>query len=119
MLFSDSAKYVIANAKELSLQFPGKVHAACLANEIRLYRDGEQLSEYKGMRVPFKAGTYTDRDNGRVYSAAEWQKFAIDVVLGRNSEILTSTMFGPTYQGRTKHAVGKRWHPSGPRHVER
>ncbi|MBI2373469.1 MAG: DEAD/DEAH box helicase family protein [Deltaproteobacteria bacterium] len=105
ILFSDSAEYVAANAKQLSNQIPGKLHAACLGNEIRIFQNGEELKSIAGHTLPLKPGEYkkdpnapANADTNRAYAANEWQNFALNEIIGPNGEIATTTMFGPVYQ---------------------
>jgi hypothetical protein len=105
VLFSDSPDYVLASAKQLSTEIPGKLHAACLANEIRFFMDGEEVEEVAGHAAPFKAREYrrdptqpADPATNRAYGAHEWQKFVLDEVIGRDPDVITTTMLGPVYQ---------------------
>ncbi len=104
VLFSDSAEYVMASAKEMSKQIPGKIHAACLAKEIRLFQDGEELKTIAGHTLPFVPAAYrrdpnapADPATNRAYSETEWQQFALAEIIGPKAEIATTTMFGPVY----------------------
>ncbi len=97
VLFSDSPEFVVATAQRLSSAQrgehalpPGKLHAACLAKEIRLYQDGKLVDTYKP-----KAYVAAD---GHTVPAGEWQKYVIDEIIGKNPDVLTTTMLGPVYQ---------------------
>ncbi|MCK6548697.1 DEAD/DEAH box helicase [Myxococcota bacterium] len=105
VLFSDSAKYVLETAQQLSAKIPGKVHAACLGTEIRLFQNGKELTKYGQFDLPFKQKEYrknpdqpADGVANRDYPAAEWQQFVLNEIIGPDKEVATSTMFGPVYQ---------------------
>lgn len=104
VLFSDNSKFVLESAQELSRKIPGKIHAAGLGSEIRLYRDGEELKEFAGHALPFKQKAYRkdpERDAGpdnRQHEPHEWQQFVLNEVIGANEEVLTTTLFAPVYQ---------------------
>lgn len=105
VLFSDSSKYVLASAQQLSNEIPGKLHAACLGTEIRFFQNGKELTTLGKHKLPFKQGEFRkDPDlppnatDNRAYPAAEWQQFVINEMIGTNAEIATTTMFGPVYQ---------------------
>ncbi|MFH1812147.1 MAG: DEAD/DEAH box helicase [Pseudomonadota bacterium] len=97
VLFSDSAEYVLQSAQRLSEKVPGKVHAACLAKEIRLFQNGKELKAFQGHTLPFKPTEYTD-DSGRTYDKDTWHKFVLDKVIAPSTEVASASMFGPVYQ---------------------
>jgi hypothetical protein len=104
VLFSDSSEYVLATAKQLSTEIPGKLHAAALGSEIRFFQNGKELKELGGHALPFKQGAYrpdpsrpAGPDN-REHAPGEWQQFVLNEVIGKNPEVVTSTLHGPTYQ---------------------
>jgi hypothetical protein len=86
ILFSDSAPYVLENARTLSEEIPGKIHAACLAKEIHFYQNGKELTELGGKKLPLKQ------------DGADWHQKVLDQTIAENGEIATTTLFGPTYQ---------------------
>jgi len=97
VLFSDDPDYVLQSAQTLSKKVPGKLHAACLGKEIHFFQDGKKLTELDGHKLPFTKQPYVDAD-GRTYDANQWQKFVLDQVIGKNSDVTTATLFGPAYQ---------------------
>ncbi len=96
ILFSDSAEYVTQSALEMSKKIPGKVHAAALGKEIRLFQNGKELTEFEGHKLPFKEQEYSTKE--RKFPAKEWQQFVLAEVLGQNTDVATTTLFGPVYQ---------------------
>lgn len=96
VLFSDSADYVLASAKQLSVEIPGKVHAAAPGKEIRFFQNGKELTELHGLKLPFREQEYATKD--RKYPAKEWQQFVLSEVIGQDTDVATTTLFGPVYQ---------------------
>ncbi len=96
VLFSDSAPYVVASAKRLSEQIPIKLHAACLAGEIKIFQDGKEVASYG-------PNAYQGKD--RRYEPHEWQQYVMDEVLKPDREVATATMYGPSYQ----HGQNLQW----------
>lgn len=104
-LFSDSAEYVVSTARQLSEALPGKLHAACLAGEIRVFQDGEELKTLGAHTLPFKQQAYrkdpskpADPATNRQHGPDEWQSFVLSEIIGANKEFATTTLLGPVYQ---------------------
>lgn len=105
VLFSDSSRYVLESARLLSERIPGKVHAACLGKEIRLFQDGKELDAYRGHALPFVEAEHrrdptkpADAADNRIWPATDWQQFVLGEILGKSPEVVTATMLGPVYQ---------------------
>ncbi len=96
VLFTDSAEYVVQSAQRMSEKIPGKIHAAALGKEIRLFQNGKELKELDGHTLPFKEQEY--KTSERTYAAKDWQQYVLSEVLGQNTDVATTTLFGPVYQ---------------------
>lgn len=105
VLFSDSADYVLETAKQLSTEVPGKLHAAALGKEIRVFQNGVELKALGPHALPFTQQAYrkdpgapADPATNRQHGADEWQQFVLNEVIGANKEFTTTTLLGPVYQ---------------------
>lgn len=105
VLFADDREMVLDSARELSKQLPGKFHAACLNNEIHVFKNGRAVPKFHGHEVPFTARPYRNdldrspnKTDNRHYRAAQWQQFVLGEVLSPNLDVATVSMVGQTYQ---------------------
>jgi hypothetical protein len=95
-----------STARELSKQAPpGKVHAACLNDEIRLFQGGVELTTFAGHTLPFRPHPYrndmskpSNKTTNRHFPKAQWQQYVLGELLGPTRDVLTCTMLGQTYQ---------------------
>jgi hypothetical protein len=105
VLFSDDKDMVLLNARTMSERIPGKIHAACLGDEIRLFQNGAELKEHKGHALPFKPKPYrldmnapSDPVKNRHHRKNQWQQFVLGELLGPNRDVTTCSMLGQVYQ---------------------
>lgn len=105
ILFSDDREMVLKTAEELSKRIPGKLHAACLNDTIRLFKNGTELTQLGPHELPFRHKAYrndpTARSNkttNRHYPPAQWQQFVLAEVLSPNEDVQSCTLLGQTYQ---------------------
>ncbi len=106
ILFSDDREMVTTTALLLSKKAPaGKIHAACLNDEIRLYKNGRELTSFAGHDLPFAPHPYrndmskaSNKTTNRHYPKAQWQQYVLGELLGPTRDVLTCTMLGQTYQ---------------------
>jgi hypothetical protein len=103
LLFAEDRGVVVESARRLSQRIPIKVHAACLADRIRLFKNGEELHHFRGFDLPFVRRRY-DAD-GRTVPEAEWQTFVLRHVLAASPEVATLSLVGQIYnQGQNLQA---------------
>ncbi|MDP7039503.1 MAG: DEAD/DEAH box helicase [Myxococcota bacterium] len=105
VLFSDDKEFVMESARQMSLKVPMKVHAACLNDKIYLYKNGQQLTEFKGHRVPFTPRQYrkdpsqkANMRTNRKYLKNEWQQFVLNELISPNRDVASCSMQGQVYQ---------------------
>jgi hypothetical protein len=105
VLFSDDKEMVLLNARTMSERIPGKIHAACLGDEIRLFQNGVELKEHAGHALPFKPKPYrldmnapSDPVHNRHHRKNQWQQFVLGELLGPNRDVTTCSMLGQVYQ---------------------
>jgi hypothetical protein len=98
LLFTDSIPYVHTSARVLSLQMPGKLHAACLNNEIHIYRNGKRLDRLGPFELPFTPSAAVDAETNPEVPDEMWRTFVLNEVIGKHPEVATTTLYGPTYQ---------------------
>jgi hypothetical protein len=106
VMFAEDEGMVLAAAKRMSNEVPGKVHAACLRDRIVLFRSGQTVDWYNGHKAPFTAKEYlknpdapADDDENRTYAKAEWQQFVLnELLLEDTTGVQTLCMLGRTYQ---------------------
>jgi len=109
LLFTDDKVLVEMTAKRLSEDLPG-YHACCLSNRIDIYKNGEPLTEYRGLSLPLTARDYSPKDAPeleipRRFKPSEWQQFALSVVIAPSARFKTCTLLGQTYmQGQNLQA---------------
>jgi hypothetical protein len=105
ILFSDDKAFVLKSAEELSRKLPGKIHAACLNDKIHLFKNGQELNEYDGYALPFKAKAYrrfpdspSNKGDNVHYRVDQWQQFVLGELLSQDQGVGTLSLLGQTYQ---------------------
>lgn len=106
VLFADDREMVLDSARELSKRAPpGKYHAACLNNEIHLFKNGKPVKRIGPHDVPFTRRPYRNdperspnKTDNRHYRAAQWQQFVLSEVLSPDLDVGTVSMLGQVYQ---------------------
>gem|GEM_PF-1904842 len=105
ILFSDDREMVMKSAEQMSTRIPGKLHAACLNDTIRVFKNGKELETLAGYKLPFRARAYrndpnrpSNKTDNRHYPPSQWQQFVLAEVLSPNDDVLSCTMLGQTYQ---------------------
>lgn len=95
--------FLIAGAQRMSEEFPGKIHAACLRKEIRLFQDGVELKTYGEFKLPFSKQAYRAKPNEEesadnpMYGEDEWRVFVLENVFMENKDVLTVSMEAQQY----------------------
>lgn len=96
ILFSDDRDMVVASARELSRQFPAKLHAAGLNDRIHLFKNGVELTKLGPFKLPFRARKYAHE--GKDSTAAQWAHFVLGEILSGTEDLLSCTLLGQSYQ---------------------
>lgn len=104
VLFAEDREMVLKSAEELSRKYPADIHAAALAGEIVLFKNGERLERFGDHPQPFRERPYrrdpnapADRATNRQYQTREWQQFVLGELLSGSSEVRSLSLHGPTY----------------------
>jgi hypothetical protein len=105
ILFSDDREMVLRSAEEMSRRIPGKLHAACLNDTIRIFKNGKELEQLGQHALPFRPKAYrndpdapANKTTNRHYPPAQWQQFVLAEVLSPHEDVLSATLLGQTYQ---------------------
>jgi hypothetical protein len=84
IFFTDLPEMAEENAKRLSMEYPGTLHACCLSSKIYLYRNGEIDQTFR--KKAYKSST-------RSYAADEWQMYVMHEYIKPNTfDVLTASL---------------------------
>lgn len=83
ILFTDNPELASYTAKDMSNQFPGKLHAECGASTIILWKNGKETARY---------GAKAYQDGDRVWPKSNWKGYVLDRVIQADPNCLTCVL---------------------------